>query len=266
MWTKEMFGTEKPIIALLHLDPLPGDPGFCGSLDTVIAHAASDLNALQDGGVDGVLIANEFSFPMSDVTRTETLMAMTCVIGAIRKDIRVPFGTNVVLNPAETIRMAAATGASFGRSAFSGAFTGTYGVHVADWGENVRLKYALGRPDLQLLCKVNPEGDVRLADMPIKAVIDGISLGGHVGAFCVSGPGAGQEASWDFLKQVCELAAPKHVPVFCNTGCRQDTIERILTIADGGCVGTAFKGADGRVDINKVKSFMEVVKKSRGDR
>lgn len=266
MWTKEVFGTEKPIIALLHLDPLPGDPKFCGSLDTIIEQAVADLNALQDGGVDGVLIANEFSFPMSDVTRTETLMAMACVIGALKRDIRIPFGTNVVLNPEETIRMAAATGASFGRSAFAGAYTGFYGVHVTNWGENVRLKYELGIPEMKLLCKINPEGDVRLAEQPIEQVIDGVCMGGFVGALCVSGPGAGQEASWDLLKKVCELAKPKNVPVFCNTGCRQDTIEKILSIADGGCVGTTFKGPDGRVDVNKVRSFMEVVKKARGDR
>ena len=112
MWTKELFGTEKPIIALLHLDPLPGDPDFCGSLDTVIEHASCDVKALQEGGVDGVLIANEFSFPMTYVSHSETLMAMACVIGAIKKDIHVPFGTNVVMNPEETIRMAKAVGAS----------------------------------------------------------------------------------------------------------------------------------------------------------
>ena len=28
MWTQDMFGVEKPIIALLHLDALPGDPGY----------------------------------------------------------------------------------------------------------------------------------------------------------------------------------------------------------------------------------------------
>ena len=26
MWTEEMFKVKKPIIAMLHLDPLPGDP------------------------------------------------------------------------------------------------------------------------------------------------------------------------------------------------------------------------------------------------
>lgn len=61
MWTQEMFGVEKPIIALLHLDALPGDPGYCGSMDTVLEHARQDLVALQNGGVDGILFANEFS-------------------------------------------------------------------------------------------------------------------------------------------------------------------------------------------------------------
>ena len=35
MWTQDMFGVEKPIIALLHLDALPGDPGYCGDMKTV---------------------------------------------------------------------------------------------------------------------------------------------------------------------------------------------------------------------------------------
>ena len=52
MWTHEMFGIEKPIIALLHLDALPGDPGYCGSMDTVLDHARQDLIALQNGEID----------------------------------------------------------------------------------------------------------------------------------------------------------------------------------------------------------------------
>ena len=58
MWTQEMFGVEKPIIALLHLDALPGDPGYCGSMEQVIEHARDDLISLQDGVVDGILFAN----------------------------------------------------------------------------------------------------------------------------------------------------------------------------------------------------------------
>lgn len=39
MWTQELFGVEKLIIALLHLDVLPGDPGYCCDMETVLVHA-----------------------------------------------------------------------------------------------------------------------------------------------------------------------------------------------------------------------------------
>lgn len=260
MWTKNLFGTEKPIIALLHLDPLPGEPAFGGSLNEIMDHAAADLRSLQDGGVDGVLIANEFCFPITPNTDTVTLMAMSAVIGSIMKDIRIPYGVNVVYNPVETIKMAAALGASFGRSAFGGSFTGAYGLHNVNYGDMVRLKYSLGHPEIQLLCKFNPEGDARLGDQSTQDVMSGLCQGGFMGGLCVSGPGAGQEASMDYLEEVAQLAKKKQVPVFCNTGCRHDTIEKILKIADGACVGTALKGADGRVDLDKVKSFMELAR------
>lgn len=118
MWIHDMFGADKPIIALLHLDALPGDPGFCGDMDVVLDHAAHDLTALQDGGVDGILIANEFSLPYQPVADIAVISAMAYIIGKLKDRIRVPFGVNVVKNPIATIDLAAATGARFGRSCF----------------------------------------------------------------------------------------------------------------------------------------------------
>ena len=65
IWLEEIFKTKKPIIALLHLRALPGDPLFSkeDSMEKVIEIAKNELIALQNGGVDGVLIANEFSLP-----------------------------------------------------------------------------------------------------------------------------------------------------------------------------------------------------------
>ena len=113
MWIHDMFGADKPIIALLHLDALPGDPGFCGDMDVVLDHAAHDLTALQDGGVDGILIANEFSLPYQPVADIAVISAMAYIIGKLKDRIRVPFGVNVVKNPIATIDLAAATGAVF---------------------------------------------------------------------------------------------------------------------------------------------------------
>ena len=110
MWTEELFGVKKPIIALLHLDALPGDPGYCGSMEQVLDHARADLTALQDGGVDGILFANEFSLPYQPVADIAVISAMAYIIGSLKPLLRVPFGVNVVKNPIATIDLAAATG------------------------------------------------------------------------------------------------------------------------------------------------------------
>ena len=71
MWTQDMFGVEKPIIALLHLDALPGDPGYCGDMKTVTEHARKDLLALQDKlvSVDNIqrTVAEYYKIKISDL-------------------------------------------------------------------------------------------------------------------------------------------------------------------------------------------------------
>ena len=61
LWTEKMFGVKKPIIAMLHLDPLPGDPLYKSEndMDKVVEHAREDLHALQDGGVKEFILRNK---------------------------------------------------------------------------------------------------------------------------------------------------------------------------------------------------------------
>ena len=47
---------------------------------------------------------------------------MGYLVGRLKEHIRVPFGVNVVLNPLASLELAAATGAYFIRSAFTGAY------------------------------------------------------------------------------------------------------------------------------------------------
>ena len=64
-WLKESFHVDKPIIAMCHLQALPGDPGYnmAGGMSKVVEMALADLDYLQNGGVDAVMFSNEFSLP-----------------------------------------------------------------------------------------------------------------------------------------------------------------------------------------------------------
>ena len=262
MWIHDMFGVQKPIIALLHLDALPGDPGFCGSIDAVLNHAGEDLRALQDGGVDGILFANEFSLPYQPVADIATISTMAYIIGSLRSELKIPYGVNVVKNPIATIELGAATGAKFGRSCFSGAYMGEYGLYASNSGEAVRKRKALEIQDFKLLFKVNPEADTYLVQRDVKVVAKSIMFGGFADGLCVSGAAAGSEPDDSILAQVYSVAKPNGVPVFCNTGCKHENVRQKLELCDAVCMGTAFK-TDGRltghVEKDRVTSFMDIV-------
>lgn len=262
MWTKEMFHVSKPIIALLHIRALPGDPYFDsrGGLEKVIDTAGTELHALQAGGVDGILFANEFSLPYQKHADSVTIASMSYVIGCLKREISLPFGVSVVANPMATIELAAATRAQFVRNTFTGAYIGENGFVDTNVGDVVRRKYALGLSDLKMLYKVNPESDVFLAERDLKVVTRSIIFHCFPDALCVSGYSAGRETNSEILSLVKE--ASRDVPVFCNTGCTAENILEKLAIADGACVGTTFKKDgifDNVVEISRVKKFMDNV-------
>ena len=121
MWMKEVFGTDKPVIGMMHLMAMPTDPKYdkAGGIQKVIDRARADLHALQDGGIDGILFCNEFSIPYVTEVRPVTLATMARIIGELKSEIKVPFGVDVAMDPYKVFDLAAATGAAFVRETLS---------------------------------------------------------------------------------------------------------------------------------------------------
>ena len=168
----ELFGTEKPIIGLVHIQPLPGDPFYKGGgMDAVVRRARADLEALQNGGVDGVLFTNEFSMPYEKHVSSVTMAAMGMVIGALKSSIRVPFGAEAIFDGDATIALCAATEADFTRCLFTGVWAGDFGMVDRDIAVTLRLKNAYRLDNLKLFYFVTSEGDAcvggrKTADVP----------------------------------------------------------------------------------------------------
>ena len=265
---KELFKTEKPIIGLLHLKPLPGDPFYApgGSMDDVIACARADLDALQKGGVDGVLVTNELSLPYEKKVSGVTLGAMGMVVGALREQFRVPFGVEAIYDGDATMEICAATGAAFTRCLFTGAWAGDLGLVDRDVAKTLRLKAALRLDELKMFYFVTSEGEVYLNDRSYPDIARSMLFNCRPDALVVGGAAAGVGPGGELLQEVRAVA--KGVPVVCGTGCKKETVAQILQNCDGAFVGTTFK-KDGvfenRVDAQRVKAFMDAVKQMRGN-
>lgn len=262
LWTEEMFGVKKPIIAMLHLDALPGDPlfKFGDDMDVVVEHARADLHALQDGGVDGIIVSNEFSLPYQRKMDLVTPAAMAYVIGCIRSEIKVPFGVDAISDGQACLELAAAVKAQYVRGTFSGVYVGDGGLYNNDFSFLQRRRAALHLDHLKMLYFINPESDRNLDTRPLADIAKSTMAKAAPDGLCISANAAGQDVDNALIASVKE--ANSEVVVLCNTGCRVDTVAQKLTYSDAAIVGTTFK-KDGvfenRVDVQRVKEFMEVV-------
>jgi hypothetical protein len=261
-WTDEVFGVEKPIIAMCHLGSLPGDPYYnkSGGFKQIIEWARKDLHALQNGGVDAVMFSNEFSMPYLTKVGTVTVACMARIIGELMSEIRVPFGANVLWDPTASLDLAAATGAKFVREIFSGVYASDFGLWNPNAGEIVRHQHAIGAENVKLLFNIVPEAAKYLADRDIVEIAKSTVFNHRPDALCVSGLTAGSQTDASILRRVKDVVP--ETPIFANTGVRAENVEEQLSVADGAVVGTTFK-YDGKfenhVDEARVRTFMEKV-------
>ncbi len=265
-WSTELFQTSKPIIGLLHLDPLPGDPFYEGSMERVVENAKRDLEALQKGGVDGVLMTNEFSGPFFTDTPKPVFGAMCRIFGEIRYLFTVPYGVETIADGEGCVEICAATGASFTRCLFTGAWAGDTGLQQRNIARTLRLRRELDMDDLKLCYFINGEGTTPMDSRPLAQKAKSLLSGCRAECLVVSGPGPGSQPDVSQIVEVKQVAG--NTPVFCGTGCNEKNCEAILSVADGAFVGSAFKKDGvftGRIDEERVARFMQKAKALRKD-
>lgn len=265
-WLKELFKTQKPVIAMCHLQPMPGDPYYDkdGGMQKVVDAAYDEFIKLQEGGVDAVMFSNEFSMPYLKKVNPETTASMARVIGEVKHEIKIPFGVNVLWDPFASLDLAAATGARFIREIMSGVYASDFGLWDTNTGEIARHRVHLGLEDCKLLFNIVPEAASYLGERKVEDIAKTTVFNNHSDVICVSGITAGVGTDMGILARV--KGAIPSTPVFANTGCKLNTIEEIFKIADGAVVGTTFK-KDGKFENCVVKErvveFMDKVRSIR---
>ena len=240
-WVREVFSVQKPVIAMLHLSALPGDPGFDtrAGLSAVVDRAKEELDALQQGGVDGVMISNEFSLPYLTKTEPITAITMARIIGQLLGDISIPYGVNVLWDGRASIDLAVATGAQYVREIFTGVYASDFGLWDTNIGEVARHRTRIGGAGVKLFFNIVPESATYLAQRDLASITRTTVFATLPDAICVSGLTAGAPTDLEALSVVKKSAGT--VPVFVNTGVRAENVADQLAVADGAIVGTYFK-------------------------
>jgi uncharacterized protein len=256
----DLFGTGKPVIAMLHVRALPGRPRHdaAAGLKPILDALARDLDALQAAGVDGLLFCNEADLPYRLETGPETAAAMAALAGELRREIHVPFGIDIVWDPVASLAVARAAGACFVREVFTG-------VYESDLGLMRPGLSATTAEDVAVFANVTPEFASPLGRRTTAERARGAAFLG-VDAILITGPITGLPTSIEELRTV--KAAVPGTPVLASTGVTAGTIKRTLEAADGAIVGTHLKH-DGvtwnPVDPVRAAAFMAAAHSARSE-
>lgn len=265
-WIKDTFKTQKAVIGLVHMQPLPGDPEYdkVGGMEKIIEMAKQDVIALQEGGVDGLLFTNEFSLPYMSKVGYETVAAMAYVMGALKEIITIPYGNDCIDDAMATIAMSSATGACFTRGVFHGSWATNGGIVQGEGGTARRLCKSLDIPDFKLVYYLMPESSGDLGQREPVTLLKSTYFLDQPDAIAIAGVVAGQKPKVEDIKN-CREMYPDAV-LFAATGVNIDNVEQYLPYIDAMFIGSSFK-KDGifrnQIDKERVKRFMNKTKELR---
>lgn len=245
------------VIGMVHLQALPGSPGFAGDLAAVRDAALRDAQALTTGGVDAILVENFFDAPFfPGEVPVETTAHMTRLVGAIVDSVDRPVGVNVLRNDGcAALAVAQAAGATFVRvNVLTGARLTDQGIVHGIAHQLLRARRALDAESIRIFADVDVKHSAALGDYPLEQEIDDLVTRGRADAVVVSGSGTGQPTDLEGLRRA--RAAVRAVPLIVGSGVTAETIGELAQHTDGFIVGSAIKDADGAISATGVTRLM----------
>jgi len=233
---------------MIHLEPLPGAPGYGGSMDAILDRARTDAQAIAAAGFDGIMVENFGDAPFfTDDAPKVTIAAMARAVTEVAA-VGLPTGVNVLRNDGlGALAVAAATGAQFIRiNVLSGTMYTDQGPIVGSAALVARARRELC-PDVAIMADVFVKHATPPAGLTLIAATNDLVERAGADAVIVSGAGTGAATSLDDLKTVADRS---DLPVFVGSGATAATIRDILAIGDGAIVGSDTK-VDG-IAINPI--------------
>lgn len=256
--------SQKPIIGMVHLLPLPGTPKYAQDIDPIIERALREAKIYNESGVDGMIIENfnDEPFPCQEIS-TEQIALMASITGQIQKESSIPIGINVHFNDWKAeMAIAFAGKAQFIRvEVFVDTVITASGIIQPCCAEVTRYRKVLGADEkIAIWADLHPKYSRNMIATTLEesAIMASQSL---ADAVIVTGETTGIVTPTDDIRRVKEVM---DLPVIAGSGTNIKNVKKILSIADGAIVGSSFKqegNVYNQVSEERVREFMATANK-----
>ena len=238
---QHLFGARRALIGMIHVGALPGTPAAGAPLERVIETAVAEAQAYRDCGYTALMIENMHDRPyLKGAVGPEVVAAMTAVGQAVRREVALPLGVQVLAGAnREAVAVAHACGATFARvEGFVFAHVADEGLIEASAGELLRYRRAIGAERVRVFADVKKKhsahaltADVDIVETARAAeffLADGV---------VVTGPVTARAAD---TAEVEAVASGTGLPVLVGSGLTPRNLAA-YPLADGFIVGSFVK-------------------------
>lgn len=268
MTFKDLFTAPKPLIACIHLLPLPGSPRYAGSMRQVYDTALAEADMFVRHAVDGLIVENFRDVPFyPHRLPAETIAALAGVTRELVRAVDVPVGVNALRNDASAaMAIATATEAAFIRiNVHLGAVVSDQGLIEGTGHATLRLRAALHSRVL-IFADAGVKHATPLVGWDLATETRELTERGLVDAIIVSGDYTGAPTRLEDIDLVRQHTS---LPVLIGSGATPDNLPQVYSKVDGLIVGSYFKKdglADNLVEEARVKTLTETLRAMRSAR
>jgi membrane complex biogenesis BtpA family protein len=245
----KIFNKDKDIIiGAIHFAPLLGYKDFPGH-EVVLKNAIEDLKAFQNGGVDGVIIENNYDIPHKINVDNEAVDLMIKLGKEIKKQVKVPMGVSVLWNDYKSaLSIAREIGAKFIRvPVFVDSVRTNYGEIFANPKKVINFRKEIGVENIALFTDIHVKHAVMLENKTInESAFEAIKSGSD--ALIITGKWTGDAPDLSDLKAVRKTVGD--FPILVGSGANINNIKDLLKYANGAIASTSLK--EGGVIKNEI--------------
>jgi membrane complex biogenesis BtpA family protein len=257
-----LFPSAKPVIAMIHLDALPGTPAGGRSVREIETTALREARIYLESGVHGIMLENMHDTPyLRGAVGPEIVAVMSVVAGAVKDSTQLPCGVQVLAGAnTEAVAVAHAARLDFVRvEGFAFAHIADEGFIQSSAAPLLRYRKQIGAEHVQVWADVKKKHSSHAitSDLIVGDTAEAVEMMRGDAVIITGMVTADPPALADIrdAKKHCRL------PVYLGSGVTAQNLARYYPVADGFIVGSHFK-KDGlwsnTADPKRIARFMAV--------
>jgi len=236
-----IFGVERALIGVIHLQALPGTPLAAAALAETVARAVDEAALFQQAGFHGVVIENMHDRPyLRRSVGPEVVASMTAAACSVRREVSLPIGIQVLAGAnREALAVALASGAAFVRvEGFVFGHLADEGLIEADAAELLRYRRSIGAEQIRIFADIKKKhaAHALTADLDVVETARAAEFFLADGVI-VTGTATGRPADPADVESVCASVA---IPTLVGSGVTPENVG-LFGRADGLIVGSSLK-------------------------